>query len=295
MSNKLELALGTTPLGEMSERQAMQLLSQSIELGINKFDTAPIYQSAEEYLGKFFRKTSTTMVVNTKYGLPKPSIITGADIRNTVERSLSRLSGIGIKTLFIHSLPFRLLTEEVIGCLKILKSQAYFERLGYSGDNEDLQLAISSRHFDDFMLTLNAIDMKNYNYIPQIANDQGIYIKRPIANAVWRNLKTKQLKNQFFKLLGARRSRDEQNYRFRFEKIAATSPVIAKPYLNTFTRFLSELDFNRTIVIGTSKGKHLAEISNLFTKYLAVDEKSVLSERLEVWQKLSKYDWQAIR
>ena len=278
-----------------SEDKALRLLSQSVDLGIEVFDTAPIYKLAETYLGTFYRQTSFPITVNTKYGLPKPEIITESNIKESLERSLDRLSGIRIKTLFVHSLPISLLTNEVINYLKQFQKQGYFERLGYSGDNEDLKFAILKETFDDFMLTLNAIDLRNLDYIPLISNNQRIFIKRPLANGIWKHWHLKQIQNSIFKMLGAGRANDPQTYRFRFEKLKKSSPQIYEPRIETFTKLLGELRFSKTIVFGTSKESHLLEILRLLKIQDGESDGSLFNQRLQIWQNFSHYKWQATR
>jgi aryl-alcohol dehydrogenase-like predicted oxidoreductase len=111
-----EIGLGTWQLGEnsgwkhLSEKEAMDIVYKSLELGVNFFDTAPNYGhgTSELRLGKVlqhFDRDKT--VINTKFG----HAVTGElnfsanQIRESLEGSLKRLQVDYIDSIIIHNPP----------------------------------------------------------------------------------------------------------------------------------------------------------------------------------------------
>ncbi|WP_242158579.1 aldo/keto reductase [Aestuariivivens sediminis] len=111
-----EIGLGAWQLGQhsgwtnMSETEALRLVHQSIDFGLNFFDTAPNYGhgTSEERLGKALKGMDRSrMVINTKFG----HTVTGAlnfspdYIRTSLEGSLKRLQVDYVDSLMIHNPP----------------------------------------------------------------------------------------------------------------------------------------------------------------------------------------------
>jgi aryl-alcohol dehydrogenase-like predicted oxidoreductase len=111
-----EIGLGTWQLGKhsgwksMSEKQAIDLVRTSVELGVNFFDTAPNYGlgTSEIRLGKALHSFDRSkIVINTKFG-HSVSGKTNYDsnyIRESVEGSLKRLQTDYIDSVIMHSPP----------------------------------------------------------------------------------------------------------------------------------------------------------------------------------------------
>lgn len=111
-----EIGLGAWQLGKdsgwqgMSEKEAIELVQQSLEFGINFFDTAPIYGygSSEERLGKALKGVDrNTIVINTKFGHSSTGAtdFESSSIRESLEGSLKRLQVDYIDSLIIHNPP----------------------------------------------------------------------------------------------------------------------------------------------------------------------------------------------
>ena len=115
-----EIGLGAWQLGNnsgwqgMSENEAIDLVKQALEYGINFFDTAPNYGrgSSEERLGKALKGVDRTkIVINTKFG-HSDSGITNFDssyIRESLEGSLKRLQVDYVDSIIFHSPPIEYL------------------------------------------------------------------------------------------------------------------------------------------------------------------------------------------
>jgi aryl-alcohol dehydrogenase-like predicted oxidoreductase len=115
-----EIGLGAWQLGNnsgwqgMSEKEAIDLVKQALEYGINFFDTAPNYGrgSSEERLGKALKGIDRNkIVINTKFG-HTDSGKTNFDssyIRESLEGSLKRLQVDYVDSIIIHSPPIEYL------------------------------------------------------------------------------------------------------------------------------------------------------------------------------------------
>lgn len=76
-----------------------KLLRGAQELGINRFDTAPAYGEAEEFLGRFLDKT-VDLQISTKLSAPETK--NEKLIRTSIGKSLIRLQIDTIETLYLH-------------------------------------------------------------------------------------------------------------------------------------------------------------------------------------------------
>lgn len=115
-----EIGLGAWQLGinsgwkSVSEKEAIDMVHQSIDLGINFFDTAPNYGhgTSELRLGKALKGYDRSqIVINTKFGHTDTGLMNyEADyIRTSLEGSLKRLQLDYLDSLIIHNPPFKYL------------------------------------------------------------------------------------------------------------------------------------------------------------------------------------------
>lgn len=115
-----EIGLGAWQLGEnsgwksMSEKEAIDMVYKSIDLGVNFFDTAPNYGhgTSELRLGKALQHFDRSkIVINTKFGhsVTGETNFSANYIRESLEGSLKRLQVDYIDSLIIHNPPFEYL------------------------------------------------------------------------------------------------------------------------------------------------------------------------------------------
>ncbi len=111
-----EIGLGAWQLGNnsgwqgMSEMEAIDLVKQALDYGINFFDTAPNYGrgSSEERLGKALKGVDRNkIVINTKFGHSDSgkTNYNSNYIRESLEGSLKRLQVDYVDSIIIHSPP----------------------------------------------------------------------------------------------------------------------------------------------------------------------------------------------
>lgn len=155
ISHVSEIGLGAWQLGEntgwrgMSEKEAIQMVHKSLELGINFFDTAPNYGlgTSESRLGKALKGFDRSkIVVNTKFGhtVSGDTNYTSAYIRESLEGSLKRLQMDYVDSLIIHNPPFEILDgtkNDHYEILEKLKAEGKIKAYGASLDTfEEMSL-----------------------------------------------------------------------------------------------------------------------------------------------------------
>lgn len=144
-----EIGLGAWQLGassdwkSMTEKEAIKMVHQSLEYGINFFDTAPNYGlgTSEIRLGKAFKGTDRSkIVINTKFGhtVDGSTNFRADSIQESLEGSLKRLRVDYVDSLIIHNPPFEVLDgnrNDHYEILEKLKAQGKINAYGASLDN----------------------------------------------------------------------------------------------------------------------------------------------------------------
>ena len=143
-----EIGLGAWQLGEntgwrgMSEEEAIEMVREALDLGINFFDTAPNYGlgTSESRLGKALQGVDREkVVINTKFGhtVEGTNDYRSASIRASLEGSLKRLKLDYVDSLIIHNPPFETLDgnkNDHYEILEQLKAEGKIKAYGASLD-----------------------------------------------------------------------------------------------------------------------------------------------------------------
>lgn len=143
-----EIGLGAWQLGEntgwrgMSEEEAIEMVREALELGINFFDTAPNYGlgTSESRLGKALQGVDRDrIVINTKFGhtVKGTNDYRSESIRASLEGSLKRLKVDYVDSLIIHNPPFETLDgnkNDHYEILEQLKAEGKIKAYGASLD-----------------------------------------------------------------------------------------------------------------------------------------------------------------
>ena len=144
-----EIGLGAWQLGadsgwrRMSEKEAVEMVHASLELGVNFFDTAPNYGlgTSELRLGKALQGTDRdSIIVNTKFGHTEYG---GTNyhsdyIRESLEGSLKRLKLDYVDSLIFHNPPYECLDgnkNDHYDILEKLKDEGKIKAYGASLDS----------------------------------------------------------------------------------------------------------------------------------------------------------------
>ena len=189
--NVSALGFGAGHIGspDQTDREVQTLLNRLGELGITFIDTARGYGLSEERLGRLLTNRSH-MVLCTKvgYGVDGVADWTYDCVVQGVERALRVLQTDYLDVVLLHSCPQDTLRRyEVVQGLLNVKARGLVRAIGYSGDNEDLEFAVSLGDLDIYEGSFNLFDQKKLNLLNRIRGEQkGFIAKRPLGNAPWR-------------------------------------------------------------------------------------------------------------
>ncbi|KGE17911.1 aldo/keto reductase [Paenibacillus wynnii] len=142
-----EVGFGGLQLGNqqdwkaMADPEAIALVHEALDRGINFFDTAPNYGrgKSEELLGKALLGRRSEVVINTKFGHTADgrTDYSADTLRASVEQSLSRLQTDYLDSILIHNPPFDVLDGKHghYKVLEDLKSEGKILAYGVSVDS----------------------------------------------------------------------------------------------------------------------------------------------------------------
>ena len=200
-----EIALGTwafasTAYGDVTVKEAHTTIHAALDAGINLFDTAPLYGTAEndgraeEILGEGLGARRDEILIASKFGRT-PSIdgcaphFDGTTARLSVEASLRRLKTDRIDVLFFHS-PFHPseIHDDVWESLDALRASGKVRFLGHSVSNipatGDMAIRwVRENRSDVVQLVLNLLNREASPLIAELhAAGAGIVARECLAN-----------------------------------------------------------------------------------------------------------------
>ncbi len=284
-----EIVLGGAQFTKLSQKELERFLDWAISLGITNVDLAPMYAGSEEMIGNYSKKNS--LIVNTKCGLPGfPSLFNRDFLTNQIVESLQFLKIDYINTLFIHSIPIRFVTDEILYFLQSLKTKGLIKNIGYSGHGIDLKLAIEKILFDKYMFTFNALDVSDMHSF-NVQNNH-LYIKRPLANGVFDDAIWKILKKYVRKIIRRERSYSQNSYEFRFEKmkhLITNNQSLLTFFLNFIKHYYPESKY----VIGTNSIKHLNQVVSIENDHY-LNDTNYEDYFTELYKQSTKNNWYSL-
>lgn len=146
---------------------AVRIIWRALELGVNYFDTAPLYQDSELNYGEV-----------TPYARDRMFLATKTDQRDRdsawrqFENSLRRLRTDHVDLLQIHHLDEHAEVDEVLGpggaieMAEEARAQGLVRHVGISGhtDPEVLLHALTGHRFDSILLAMNPADVHRHSF-----------------------------------------------------------------------------------------------------------------------------------
>jgi aryl-alcohol dehydrogenase-like predicted oxidoreductase len=131
------------PYGQSEEdatRGADALIGRAVELGVTLIDTADVYGSSEEVIGKAVAGRRDQVVIATKFGIVRPLTAEGPPIingrpeyvRERAERSLRHLGTDYIDLYYQHRVDPDVPIEETVGAMAELVTEGKVRHLGLS-------------------------------------------------------------------------------------------------------------------------------------------------------------------
>jgi len=229
--NVSEISLGTWAFGNnvyggVDEKDGIKTIHEGIDLGVNLFDTAPQYGTAEQdgvaeiVLGKALKGRRDKVHISSKFGR-NPTISGGAPqfyknrIIASVEESLKRLQTDYIDVLFFHS-PFSPyeINDDVWEGIEQVKKQGKIQFVGHSismfKQTENMaRLWAKENKIDVIQVVLSLMNRESQNLIEELQKYPiGVVARETMANGF---LSGAIKKDTVFKkgTLNARYSREE--------------------------------------------------------------------------------------
>lgn len=146
-----------TPL--VTQGQVTGLVRHALELGVNIFDSAPLYGDG---LGETRLGRALTGVPRNEFFLTTKAGVTGGKkrdfspqaIESSLHQSLPRLGVDHVDVLFLHGPDPSELTDDLLTRLQGLQEQGLTRFLGVAGRGKELAAALQTGAFDAFMLPM---------------------------------------------------------------------------------------------------------------------------------------------
>ncbi|HLL90860.1 MAG TPA: aldo/keto reductase [Tepidisphaeraceae bacterium] len=194
------IGFGSAPVGYLkTERdEAGRLLNALLDRGVNLIDTAASYPGSEELIGEYVGHRRGEFVLVSKCGskvphvdLPDAPAWSAKLIDATVDASLRRCRTDALDVMLLHSCDLKTLQAgEALGALVRARDAGKIKFVGYSGDNEALAYAAAQPDIAVVETSINLVDQVNLDQGLPVCrqHDVGVLVKRPIANAAWKDL-----------------------------------------------------------------------------------------------------------
>jgi aryl-alcohol dehydrogenase-like predicted oxidoreductase len=187
------LGLGAGEIGDwkIEGPKVDEFLNTAVDLGITLLDTARSYGASEERIGRYLRYRRKDFLISTKVGYGIEGILdwTYDAVRAGINEALIKLQSEYIDIVHLHSCPLETLQQgDVIAALQDAVNEGKVRVAAYSGENDELDFAVTSRRFGSVQTSINICDQRVIGRVLPytIQNGIGVIAKRPIANAPWR-------------------------------------------------------------------------------------------------------------
>lgn len=171
-----QVALGCMRIGEMSDAQADNYISNALEFGYNYFDHADIYGGGkcEEVFGKALARNKglrDKIFIQTKCGIRSGMYdFSKEHIVSSVEGSLKRLGLERVDVLLLHRPDLLMQPEEVVAAFDELEKSGKVAAFGVS-NHSPAQIELLKKYVDqDIMINQMQLSITNASMISSGAN-----------------------------------------------------------------------------------------------------------------------------
>ena len=187
------IGLGGGALGSVDDDDAFFLLDAAVERGVRFIDVARSYGDAEARLGRWLRaRPGVDVVVCTKGGYGVGVVDwTGAAVARAIDEARRRSGRERLDVFLLHSCGRAALERDDVGdALRQALEDGKVSDVGYSGDNDDLHVALdhaADRRFTVIEQSLSLLDgAARIHTLPRArAGGLSVIAKRALANAPW--------------------------------------------------------------------------------------------------------------
>ncbi len=192
--------LGGNDWGDVSEKQAFDILGKAVERGINFFDTADVYGDgrSETLIGNFLKASKADVFVATKLGRRHiyPDNYTEETIRAATEESLRRLQVEALDLTQLHCIPTEVMRQgEVFDWLRKLKTEGKIKSFGASVESmEEALICLNQEGLSSLQIIFNIFRQKPIaELFPEAkAKSVALIVRLPLASGLLGGKLTKQ-------------------------------------------------------------------------------------------------------
>ncbi|MBP6822193.1 MAG: aldo/keto reductase [Acidobacteria bacterium] len=191
-----EVGLGCWQLGadwgDVSDKEALEILTKAVDCGINFFDTADVYGDgrSETLIGDFLQTIKSDVFVATKLGRRQiyPDNYTEATIRSATEESLRRLQTDSIDLTQLHCIPTEVLRQgKVFDWLRKLKAEGKIKSFGASVESlEEAHLCLKQEGLSSLQIIFNIFRQKPIAELFEEAKAKSVavIVRLPLASGL---------------------------------------------------------------------------------------------------------------
>lgn len=192
--------IGGGDWGDVSDKDAFDILAKATDCGINFFDTADVYGNgrSEMLIGQFLKTSSAQVFVATKLGRRGiyPDNYTEDTIRSATEESLQRLQVEALDLTQLHCLPTEVMRQgEVFDWLRKLKTEGKIKNFGASVESmEEALICLKQDGLASLQIIFNIFRQKPIAELFQIAKDKSValIVRLPLASGLLGGKMSKQ-------------------------------------------------------------------------------------------------------
>ncbi|MDO6439399.1 aldo/keto reductase [Cyclobacterium sp. 1_MG-2023] len=256
----------------LQENEAIALLLQALDKGVNFFDTARMYGKSEELIGKAFRQRREEVVIctkcqhlkNTSGDLPDDKTLVQI-IRSSLEESLVALRMDYVDVLMLHQADLSILKNEAVcRTFEDLKKEGLTKSIGASTYSvEESETAINSGLWEVIQLPFNLLDQRQAE-IFDLGAEKGVGMV--VRSVLMRGMLSERGKNLKPPLAAI------EHHISQYASLAAEEGMTLPEYA---TRYVLDQDKVSSVLVGIDKPVYLekaletADLPTLNQKLLA--------------------------
>jgi aryl-alcohol dehydrogenase-like predicted oxidoreductase len=188
------LGYGAAPAAFLKEDhdRVTQLVNSLLDSGVNLLDTATGYPGSQAFIGENLSSRRDDYVLVSKVGNSgNPDSFKPERVHKDVDNALKLMKTDHVDVMLLHSCPLSVLeADDALGALVEARDAGKIKHCGYSGDNDAAAFAARLPDIAVIETSVNIADQANVDAVLPKAktHDVGIIVKRPIANAAWKDL-----------------------------------------------------------------------------------------------------------
>lgn len=158
--------LGGSDWGDLSDKEAFDILAKAVDCGVNFFDTADVYGDgrSETLIGRFLKSSHADVFVATKLGRRQiyPDKYSEATIRAATEESLQRLQVDALDLTQLHCIPTEVMRQgDVFDWLRKLKGEGKIKSFGASVESmEEARICLQQEGLNSLQIIFNIFRQK---------------------------------------------------------------------------------------------------------------------------------------